>query len=357
MIWDDTRADWGAAPSGSMHSAPPATRTEFFNHFDGGHLLGLLDADDDGDVDADDHVACLRRVKSVQTFHQGPSRGWSDIGYNGLVCQHGRAIEGRGLDYVGAHCPDHNRTGYGIQFMVGGDEEPTQAAKNRMRRLYDDCSARSGRPLAKRGHRDGLSTECPGDVVYAWVRAGMPASSEATFDLGTATGPGDVWQPSGQWTTKDVQQLVGVTADGIYGPGTIAAVKELQTALDLKADGLWGPTTEGVIVTIQSDITSIQTDLKRVLTAQGNLERQVAKVDRFTRMGVNVARYEGPGKVIDRLTPVVVASGNVDVTELKTAIVADLREDVVQAIKDAGSGALVDDILDALAERITKAQP
>lgn len=167
-IWDDTRADWGATRTSGMAFVAANRRTEFFNHYNGADPLNLADKP---------HSACLAKVKADQTFHRGPQRGWSDIGYNGLICQHGRAIEGRGLDWAGAHCPDHNTSGYGIQFQVGGNEAPTQAAKNRMRRLYDDLSDRSGRRLAMKGHRDGLATLCPGDVVYAWVKAGMPTTS------------------------------------------------------------------------------------------------------------------------------------------------------------------------------------
>lgn len=164
-MFDDTRADWGASkPRGALSFVATSARSEFFSHYDGGSPLGLA---------ARPHSACLDRVKQDQAFHMN-GNGWTDIGYNGLVCQHGRAIEGRGIDYVGAHCPDHNLTGYGWQFMVGGDESPTPAAYARMRRAYDDCVKRSG-PLAKKGHRDGLATACPGDIIYRWIRAGMEA--------------------------------------------------------------------------------------------------------------------------------------------------------------------------------------
>lgn len=42
---------------------------------------------------------------------------------------------------------------------------------------------------------------------------------------------------------KQVQQKVGVTADGIYGSGTAEAVKQWQTANGLSADGMVGPNT------------------------------------------------------------------------------------------------------------------
>jgi peptidoglycan hydrolase-like protein with peptidoglycan-binding domain len=41
-----------------------------------------------------------------------------------------------------------------------------------------------------------------------------------------------------------VQKIVGVTADGSFGPGTEAAVVKWQAAHKILADGMWGPVTE-----------------------------------------------------------------------------------------------------------------
>ena len=249
-IWDDTRADWGATPTSGMAFVAASRRDEFFNHYDGANPLGLADQP---------HSACLAKVKADQRFHMGPSRGWSDIGYNGLVCQHGRAIEGRGLDYAGAHCPDHNTRGYGIQFQVGGNEAPTQAAKDRMRRLYDDLCKRSGRQLSMKGHRDGLATLCPGDIVYSWVKAGMPSSGAAPAETPPTT-PSTPSTLRSEWlskqikvhddgrlspaTVKRLQAEVGATIDGQLGPATRKAV---QTWLGVTADGEWGVQTYGAL--------------------------------------------------------------------------------------------------------------
>lgn len=163
-LFDDTRDTWGAlSPKHPLDAVSPALRTEFFVHYVGGDPLQVPD-----------HRGCLSAVRAFQAYHQNRN-GWADIGYNGLVCQHGRAIEGRGVLWVGAHCPNHNTTGYGFQFMVGGQQVPSDAAKARMRQLYDECSRYSGRALLKKGHRDGYATECPGDAIHAWVRSGMPA--------------------------------------------------------------------------------------------------------------------------------------------------------------------------------------
>jgi hypothetical protein len=216
-LLDDVRSDWSPeAPQGAMSRIDPHDRTEHYNHYDGGDALHL---------GGGGHAACLARVKADQHFHIH-ERGWFDIGYNALVCQHGRAIEGRGIDVRGAHCPDHNSSAYGIQFMVGGDEAPTDAARNRMRQLYDDLCRRSGRRLAKRGHRQGFATECPGEVVFAWVTQGMPFAGDRK-DRDDHHRRKGTPHPPGSFDREDVRELqrnVGTRVDGDYGPKTQAKV-------------------------------------------------------------------------------------------------------------------------------------
>jgi peptidoglycan hydrolase-like protein with peptidoglycan-binding domain len=43
---------------------------------------------------------------------------------------------------------------------------------------------------------------------------------------------------------REIQKVVGVTADGVFGPKTEAAVRQWQSNLGLGADGIWGPATE-----------------------------------------------------------------------------------------------------------------
>ena len=164
--FDDTRADWGARPPRSIQTVPIVDRREFFTHWNGGPV-GLA---------GKPHTACLAAVRSDQAFHMD-SNGWSDIGYNGLVCPHARLICGRGLYAAGAHCPDHNTVGLGFQFMVGTGETVTPAMFARMRRAYDDACDEAGRTLTPLGHRDRYATQCPGDQVHAWTLAGMPTTT------------------------------------------------------------------------------------------------------------------------------------------------------------------------------------
>lgn len=47
----------------------------------------------------------------------------------------------------------------------------------------------------------------------------------------------------GDWA-KNVQTAVGVTADGIMGPGTKQAVRDFQSRHGLTVDGIWGPASQ-----------------------------------------------------------------------------------------------------------------
>lgn len=166
-LCDDTREDWGAhAPTMQVFTVPLSDKDQFLTHWDGEAALGLAEKS---------HAECLKRVREVQAFHQGSSRGWADIGYNTLTCPHGRLIEGRGVLTVGAQCPGYNRSGVGSQLMVGGGDKLSAAMLNRQRRFYDELlDLRKGEATRKMGHRDGYSTSCPGNEAEAWVRNGMP---------------------------------------------------------------------------------------------------------------------------------------------------------------------------------------
>jgi hypothetical protein len=149
-----SRKEWGARAPRSRSTVSWGTRTEFVVHYSEGPTT--------------------QTVRSIQDFHMGPSRGWADVGYNFLVDVHGRIYEGRGWLTVGAHAPDHNSSGIGV-CMIGRDGDATPAALRSIRWLYDEAVRRKGHGLKKLGHRDVYSTSCPGEQLYKWVRAGMPA--------------------------------------------------------------------------------------------------------------------------------------------------------------------------------------
>jgi hypothetical protein len=75
-----------------------------------------------------------------------------------------------------------------------------------------------------------------------------PSPVEVTVQVPqlSSQGPGPYTQPA--QPVRVVQLVVGVTADGKFGPATEAAVKAFQAAHGLAQDGIVGPDTWGALV-------------------------------------------------------------------------------------------------------------
>ncbi|WP_399554055.1 peptidoglycan-binding protein [Streptomyces anulatus] len=192
-----SRAAWGAQPwNDTPDTVALSQRTEFYVHYDGATPITRTG---------------YAVPRAIEAQHIG--QGWSGVGYNWVVDQEGSVYEGRGWTLQGAHCPGHNVTGLSVQIAVGGSQKPTAKALAAARALYEEACKRTGRKLAKRGHRDGIATLCPGATLYAWVKAGMPAG---TYE--PAPNPGGAL-PGGTGTAR-----YQVTINGLaYGYGAKGA--------------------------------------------------------------------------------------------------------------------------------------
>lgn len=119
-------------------------------------------------------------VRSIWNFHVN-TNGWADIGYNFLVDKEGKIYAGRQDDTRGAHFSGHNSGTSGMALM---GNFTTQTPENQMLialeslLVWKACNkdldplatgfhSSSGLTLNTiSGHRDGGSTECPGDQMY-----------------------------------------------------------------------------------------------------------------------------------------------------------------------------------------------
>lgn len=236
-----SRAQWGARPwqKGAPYLVGDEERTEFFVHYHGAAVR----------VQTGSSVP-----RTVEAIHL--ANGWSGVGYNFMVDMDGVAYEGRGWGRVGAHSPRHNRQGWGCYVAVGADQKPTEAALQTVRALYDEGCERTGRDLAKKGHRDARATACPGDVLYPWVVAGMFVQGSGFAPLAIGDGSDDDRPILAAGTRgRHVEVLqealsnVGysIIIDGFFGVGTEAFVRAFQKLHGLKPDGIVGPATYAVL--------------------------------------------------------------------------------------------------------------
>ncbi len=169
-----TRAQWGADES--LRSRKPkygTVRAGFVHH--------TVTANDY----AREQVPAI--IRGIYAYHT-QSRGWSDIGYNFLVDRFGRIWEGR---YGGVTRPVIGAHTYGYNDMttamsaIGNFEEtkPSAAILRAYARLFAWKLALHGVGIPSKpdldgqefgaisGHRDAGTTACPGQNLYAKLRA------------------------------------------------------------------------------------------------------------------------------------------------------------------------------------------
>jgi hypothetical protein len=162
-----TRAQWGARdyrlPNGATLYSGSRRGVKL-------HYLGAPYADRP-------HTGCAAYVRQIQAQHMD-GNGWSDIGYSFAVCTHGYVYEGRGLRRRNSANGNTtlNNQDYAVLLLVGssGLTKPTDAQLHGARDAIDYCRKEGPAGTWLGGHRDGYATSCPGDAVYAWVKAGAP---------------------------------------------------------------------------------------------------------------------------------------------------------------------------------------
>jgi hypothetical protein len=179
------------------------------------------------------HEACRTYWRNTRRFHMSSARGWADIGYSFAVCPHGIVMEGRGWQKQQAAQPGGNSTWTSVTFMSGDKEQPTAAQVNAFKELRAWLRGK-GLAAAIKGHRDFISTSCPGLALYGLVRDGsltgsvqededMPLSNEDLNKIrdivwNTDTAP----RPTGSAEDNPTWRHVNILRD------TYSAVREVQ---------------------------------------------------------------------------------------------------------------------------------
>ena len=187
-------------------------------------------------------------------------------GYNAGGAEHGT---GRALDFmvqspangVGDAVADYvwaNRTRFGLIHIIW-----------RQRIRSTRTNPGQWRLMADRGS----PTENHMDHPHCYFDGRTLGGSAVT--TGGSASTGAVVLPGVKYTVKQVQELVGVTVDGIAGPATVAAIKEIQSTLDLTADGVVGPATEAAMASIIEKIDALAADVKQVKSDVRHMPKRV----------------------------------------------------------------------------------
>jgi hypothetical protein len=166
-------------------------------------------------------------LRAIYAFHRY-TNGWDDIGYNFVIDAYGRIFEARagGIDepVVGAHAGGYNLLSTGVAMLGSFMGSPiTPAARGALESLLAWKLSLHGLPAEGRvavrvnpagavysrypanarvslqrisGHRDGDSTDCPGNVLYGelpGIRAAVaklaPRPARLTLTLASAPTP------------------------------------------------------------------------------------------------------------------------------------------------------------------------
>ena len=228
-----TRAEWGARPPTTR--IPGIDSTVTTGHWEGTTVWhGVIGP----------HTSCAPIVRGVQAYHMDHN-GWSDIAYNAMACPHGYVFDGRGPQKrSAANGTNASNATSAVCCYIGGIDDPfTPEGQQAML----DAAGYLGDPMEK-GHRDWYNTQCPGDVIYAWIGSGhAPAPPPAPPQ--PAPGPvGYLAMPLTQQgntgrAVRIVQAITGTAVDGIFGPNTRQSVVNMQTVLGGARDGIVGDNT------------------------------------------------------------------------------------------------------------------
>lgn len=211
------------------------------------------------------HANCRAQVRGMHNHHRN-GNGWAGIGYHYLVCHHGVVLTGRGLNRVGAHAPGANATHIGVQFMLGGSQEPTADQLRGFRELWTWLVGQGVRDHIT-GHRDHGSTSCPGAPLYRRVQSGEWGSGSGSTGedemLGLSRGDkGDRVR-----LLQYMLRLAGYASQlGSYGPRNDGV------------DGDYGPATARALLQLRQDYGSTATSGDSVTYyAVGQIHAMVAR--------------------------------------------------------------------------------
>lgn len=142
-------------------------------------------------VPVQDHSHCKAHWTSIRNSHLANKKeDYSDVAYNFAVCRHGAVLEGRGLGRrTGANGNQTLNANHDAVVVLFGtnDHSVPEAVIDAVKWVIRYLRGHGTGPEIK-GHRDGYSTACPGEPLYALVKSGA-------FEPGKASAPAKKYEP------------------------------------------------------------------------------------------------------------------------------------------------------------------
>lgn len=255
------RSEWGArAPKSRVALRSPRGNTAHYE----GPAMGNYS-----------HDTCAAKVRSIQRFHMD-TRGWSDVAYSTIICRHGYIYECRGYGVrTAANGTDAgNDASFAHCVMIGtGDSFPDEAQAG-LREAFLVYEGK-GSGTIRWTHEQWKATQCPGEPVRAYVRAGIPSPGPAPQPEPSPTPPADddefrrkvmalptltegagvaerahqahyvrILQALLVAHAEDLTRDANAFVDGQLGSGTVTVLRTWQQRTGrLNPDGVCGPAT------------------------------------------------------------------------------------------------------------------
>lgn len=187
-----------AAPTATMLAAPKHSRRVICREAWGAagskpykkHTIERLTVHHTAGLLTDNSVA-PNHLRSYQRTHQ--SRGMADFAYHLFIDGHGNIYEGRDITVVGQSFTSYDPTGHLLVVLDGNfEEQPVPAAQvDALVDVLAWATVEYGVSTSTiKGHRDYVSTACPGKALYAIVKDGsLAARAEDRIHAGVTLEP------------------------------------------------------------------------------------------------------------------------------------------------------------------------
>ena len=302
------RSSWGAK-SGSGCDSPiygSTTRGAVIHHTAGSNSYTKSDS--------------ASIVRATQAYHMN-SRDWCDIGYNFLIDKYGQIFEGRagGIDKPvrGAHAGNGpvNEETMGVSLMgTFTSTEPTSAMKSATVDLvgwrFSDYGIKAkgtyslgGKTLNRiAGHRNVVSTECPGTRVYAWLSAsgGLRDRVEDLLASGGSSGSTGTAVPTGLKSTAQTASTLTFAWNAVSGaPRYRIQLSTSSSMADATFHRFYG--TSGTIEGLKEN-TKYYAKIRTIEDDGTDLSPYSSAISATTKIAVKPENYTETGDLFQRPT-------------------------------------------------------